>query len=134
MLLTLSTENQAFQQEVRSFMSESLPGELREKVELGKNLTREDYLTWHRILYSRGWIAPAWPVEYGGTGWSPMQRHIFQEELALAGGPMIMPFGLNMVGPVIYTFGSDEQKERFGFISGRSGFCRRFGLERNDST
>jgi alkylation response protein AidB-like acyl-CoA dehydrogenase len=70
-------------------------------------------LAWHQILYKKGWIAPHWQVEYGGTGWTPMQRYMFSEECARAETVTILPFGLNMVGPVIYTFGSPEQKERF---------------------
>ncbi|MEM7429498.1 MAG: acyl-CoA dehydrogenase family protein [Pseudomonadota bacterium] len=126
MLLNLSAEDQAFQDEVRSFMTESAPAALRQKVERNQTLTREDFLSWHRILYARGWIAPAWPVEFGGPGWSPMQRHIFQEELALASMPMIMPFGINMVGPVIMRFGNDTQRAKYlpRILSGEDWWCQ----------
>lgn len=126
MLLNLSAEDQAFQEEVRAFMSKSAPPALRQKVERHQALTREDFLTWHRILYDQGWIAPGWPVEFGGTGWSPMQRHLYQEELALASMPMVMPFGINMVGPVIMRFGNEEQKARYlpRILSGEDWWCQ----------
>ena len=126
MLLELSEEDRAFQTEVRTFMAQNLPAALRQKVEGSKTLSREDFLSWHRILHARGWIAPSWPVEYGGTGWSPMQRHLFQEEMALASAPMIMPFGLNMVGPVIMRFGNEEQKAHYlpRILSGDDWWCQ----------
>ncbi|MCH7551210.1 MAG: Gldg family protein [Proteobacteria bacterium] len=73
-------------------------------------LGRDDFDRWHKILHAKGWVAPGWPEEYGGTGWSPVERYIFDEECAVAGAPRVMPFGVGMVGPVIYTFGSAEQK------------------------
>ncbi len=85
------------------------PDELafREKVR------KEDLQRWHRILARQGWIAPSWPKEWGGTGWDPVQRYIFEEESGYAGTPPLLPFGLSMVAPVIQHFGSDAQKERF---------------------
>ena len=76
-------------------------------------LEPEDQVRFQKILYEKGWFAPNWPVEYGGTGWSLVQKHIFDTEMANADMPYIIPFGLGMVGPVIYTFGNDEQKQRF---------------------
>ncbi|RZM24809.1 MAG: pimeloyl-CoA dehydrogenase large subunit, partial [Sphingomonas sp.] len=73
-------------------------------------LGKEDYVRWHKILARQGWVAPGWPAQYGGPGWTPAQRHIFEEECARAGTPPIMPFGVNMVAPVIMAFGSEEQK------------------------
>ena len=103
-------EERAFRDEVRAFLAEQLPEDLRDKVERKLRLTREDYVRWHRILHCKGWVAPNWPVEYGGPGWTPVQRHIFEEECAYAGTPGIMPFGINMVAPVIMAFGSPAQK------------------------
>src|SRR3546814_7345635 len=84
------------------------------------------FLAWHKILYKKGWIAPAWPVEYGGTGWTPTQRFIWSEETARADCIRLMPFGLAMVGPVIYTFGTSEQKAHFlpRILSGEDWWCQ----------
>ena len=101
---------EAFRQEVRAFLARELTPELQQAAQLGFGISREDCALWHAKLYEAGWIAPTWPESAGGTGWSLAQQHMFSEELALAGAPMIMPFGIGMVGPVIYTFGTDEQK------------------------
>ena len=111
--LVLSPEEEAFRDEVRTFIEENYPAEIRTKMENGIKLAREDFVRWQKILYEKGWIAPNWPEKYGGTGWTPMQRHIFDEELGRAQTPMLVPFGLAMVGPVIYTFASEEQKAHY---------------------
>lgn len=103
-------EDLAFRDEVRSFLAEALPADLQHKVRHHLRLNKDDSVRWHKILASKGWVAPGWPVEFGGTGWTPVQRHIFEEECARAGTPQIMPFGVNMVAPVIMAFGSPEQK------------------------
>jgi alkylation response protein AidB-like acyl-CoA dehydrogenase len=103
----------AFREEVRTFLSEHYPDDIRQKVKNELYLGREDYLRWQKILHARGWAGVNWPVEYGGTGWTPVQKYIFASECAFAYTPRIVPFGLAMVGPVIYTFGSDAQKARF---------------------
>jgi alkylation response protein AidB-like acyl-CoA dehydrogenase len=76
-------------------------------------LSKDDIVRWHKILHRQGWVAPGWPVEFGGPGWSPVQRHIFEEECARAGTPPVMPFGVNMVAPVIMAFGSQAQKDYY---------------------
>lgn len=126
MQLEFSPEEIAFQQEVRTFIAENYPENLRSVQDEGHDLSKEDFLSWHRILAEKGWIAPAWPVEYGGTGWTPTQRFIWSEELAAADCVGTMPFGLSMVGPVIYTFGTPEQKARFlpGILSGDDWWCQ----------
>jgi alkylation response protein AidB-like acyl-CoA dehydrogenase len=126
MNLEFTTEELAFQQEVRTFIAENYPASLRGKQDEGDDLTKEDFLAWHKILAKKGWIAPAWPVEYGGTGWTPTQRFIFSEEIARADCLRIMPFGITMVGPVIYTFGTEEQKKRFlpRILSGEDWWCQ----------
>ncbi|MGZ8362978.1 MAG: acyl-CoA dehydrogenase family protein [Caulobacteraceae bacterium] len=111
--LNFSAEDIAFREEVRAFIAANYPKGLEGKQEEGRELSKEDFLAWHRILAKKGWVAPAWPKEYGGPGWSPVQRYIFSEELARADTVPILPFGINMVGPVIYTFGTPEQKARF---------------------
>ena len=124
--MEFSPEDLAFQKEVRDFIAENYPADLRGKQDEGDELTKEDFLAWHRILYKKGWVAPAWPVEYGGTGWTPTQRFIFSEETARADCIRLMPFGLAMVGPVIYTFGTPEQKARFlpRILSGEDWWCQ----------
>lgn len=124
--MEFSAEDLAFQQEVRRFIAENYPPVLRGKQDHGDELTKEDHLSWHKTLYAKGWIAPAWPVEYGGTGWTPTQRFIFSEETARADCIRLMPFGLSMVGPVIYTFGTPEQKAHFlpRILSGEDWWCQ----------
>ena len=124
--MEFSPEDLAFQQEVRQFIAENYPPELRERQDEGEEMSKEDFLAWHKILYKKGWIAPAWPVEYGGTGWTPTQRFIWSEETARADCIRLMPFGLSMVGPVIYTFGTPEQKAHFlpRILSGEDWWCQ----------
>jgi alkylation response protein AidB-like acyl-CoA dehydrogenase len=124
--LEFSPEEIAFRAEVRSFIAENYPSELRGKQDEGDELEKEDFLSWHRVLAKKGWIAPAWPVEYGGTGWTATQRFIWSEETARADCIRIMPFGITMVGPVIYTFGTPEQKAHFlpRILSGEDWWCQ----------
>jgi hypothetical protein len=124
--LDFSPEDLAFRDQVRAFVADNYPAETRRKQDAGEELGREDYLAWHRILAARGWAAPGWPVEVGGAGFTPVQRHLFSEELARADTVPILPFGINMVGPVIYTFGTPEQKARFlpGILSGDVWWCQ----------
>jgi alkylation response protein AidB-like acyl-CoA dehydrogenase len=123
--LSYSAADEAFRMEVREFIETNYPAHLREK-ENRDELTREDFLSWQRILNSRGWGAPHWPVEHGGTGWSVMQRYIFQEELARAETLPIPPFGPVMVAPVISTFGNEEQKKKHlpPIIKGELFWCQ----------
>ena len=126
MNLDFSPEDLAFQDEVRAFIAESYPAQLRGKQDEGDELTKDDFLSWHRVLAAKGWVAPAWPVEYGGTGWTSTQRYIWSEETARADCIRLMPFGLAMVGPVIYTFGTPEQKAKFlpRILSGKDWWCQ----------
>jgi len=113
MSLLYSDADLAFRDQVRAFLASNLPPELQHKVRHHLRLQRDDYVRWHRILATQGWAAPGWPVEYGGPGWTPVQRHIFDEECALAGTPPVLPFGVNMVAPVIMAFGSQQQKDYY---------------------
>ncbi len=125
MNLEFTPEEQAFRDEVRAFIAENYPKHLGD-VGLREDLSREDFLAWHKILGEKGWSVPAWPVEYGGTGWTPTQRYIWSEENARVNAVMPLPFGVSMVGPVIYTFGNEEQKARHlpGIRSGEVWWCQ----------
>lgn len=116
----------AFRQEVRQFLTDNLTPALVSAAELGLGIKRKEGALWHKALHDQGWVAPEWPVEYGGTDWSVTQKHIFEEETTLAGAPMLMPFGLGMVGPVIYTFGDDTQKAEHlpGILDGSTWWCQ----------
>lgn len=111
--LEFTPEERAFREEVRGFIRDNLPPALADKNRRNYHLAKEDYVAWHRILHKRGWGAPNWPKEYGGTGWSAVQRYIFDEECAAADAPPLVPFGIAMVGPVIYTFGNEAQKRHY---------------------
>ena len=111
--ISLKPEDIAFRDEVRRFAADALPESIRRKQAAGIHLDKADIVRWHRILYEKGWVAPNWPAEYGGAGFSPLQRHIFERETARAGAPWVLPFGVQMVGPVIMAFGGPEQKARF---------------------
>jgi len=108
-----SPEDVAFRGEVREFVATHLPPEIRERVLGFRRVPREDYVTWQRILHQRGWGAPGWPREFGGTGWTARQRSIFEEECYTGGAPRQMPFGLSMVAPVIMKFGTPAQREHY---------------------
>ncbi|MGA2953249.1 MAG: acyl-CoA dehydrogenase family protein [Caulobacteraceae bacterium] len=111
--LDFSPEDAAFREEARAFIAENYPAQLREKQQSEDALSKEDFFSWHRILANKGWSAPSWPVEWGGTGWTPTQKYIWSEEQARADTIAILPFGVSMLAPVLWTFGTQEQKERF---------------------
>ena len=113
MNVNLTAEEIAFRDEVRAFFAEKYPADIRDKYDRGIPLTREDTIRWQKVLYEQGWFAVNWPEEYGGTGWTPVQKYIFANEMAAVNAPAVVPFGVSMVGPVIYTFGSEEQKQRY---------------------
>jgi len=111
--LNYSPEEAAFRDEVRAWIGANLPDELRDKVLGYRELTKDDLLRWHKTLAKKGWIAPHWPKEWGGTDWTVVQRYIFEEECGAAGCPPIVPFGVRMCAPVLLRFGTDAQKQRF---------------------
>lgn len=111
--LALSAEDRAFAQRLRDFFTSEIPGEIRERLSRGQEATREDVVTTQRILNSRGLAVPNWPVQWGGQDWTPVQRHLWAEEMTLAYVPSPIVFNTAMIGPVIATFGSPELKERF---------------------
>jgi len=110
--LRLTAEDMTFREQVRTFLRETLIGDLKQVIVGHKNYKRL-IIKWQRALYEKGWVAPGWPVEYGGTGWTLIRKYIFENECALAGAPEISPFGLKMLGPVLYNFGNEAQKARF---------------------
>jgi alkylation response protein AidB-like acyl-CoA dehydrogenase len=118
--LAFTPEEQKFREEVRAWVRANLPQEIAHKVHNALHLTREDMQRWARILGKKGWLGYGWPKEFGGPGWTAVQKHLFEEEAALAGAPRIVPFGPVMVAPVIMAFGSPEQQKRFlpGIASG----------------
>jgi len=126
MNVNLTADEIAFRDEVRQFFRENYPAELRRKQDEGVPLTRADTIEWQKLLNEKGWFAVNWPVEYGGTGWSPVQKYLFANEMAAVNAPTIIPFGVSMVGPVIYTFGSAEQKARFlpGILASDVWWCQ----------
>ncbi len=103
----------AFRDAVRAFIADNLPEETSRRVKAFKSVTPEMMTAWQGALSRQGWLAVNWPVEHGGTGWSPIEKHIFEEECAEAGAPRILPFGLNMVAPVIIKFGTQAQKDYY---------------------
>jgi len=111
--LNYSPEEAAFREDVRAWLAASLPQDLKDKVASYAHLSKDDLLRWHRILAKQGWVAPAWPKEWGGTGWNVVQRYIFEEELGYAGAPPLVPFGLTMCAAVLLRFGTEAQKKRF---------------------
>ena len=111
--LNYSPEEAAFRDEVRAWIGANVPTELRDKVLNYRELSKDDLLRWHKTLAKKGWVAPHWPKEWGGTGWTVVQRYIFEEECGAAGAPPIVPFGVRMCAPVLLRFGTDAQKQRF---------------------
>jgi alkylation response protein AidB-like acyl-CoA dehydrogenase len=124
--LSFSPEEEAFRQDVRAFIADAKPKLPDIGAAESADRSKEEYLAWHKLLYKKGWVAPLWPKEYGGTGWNVTQRYIFNEECANAETPTTLPFGLNMVAPVIFTYGNDEQKKKFlpRILSGEDWWCQ----------
>ncbi len=113
MNVNFSEEELAFERDVKAFFKDKYPDDIRQKQDRGINLEKEDMVRWQKILNDQGWAAVNWPVEYGGTGWTPVQKYIFANESAANNAPAVVPFGMKMVAPIIYTFGNEQQKQRF---------------------
>ena len=124
--LDFTAEEVSFRAAVRSFLDANLPADLGAKMRDGKRMGKEDLLLWQKILHRQGWGAPMWPQEFGGTGWNPVQQHIFDEECAAYDTPVQLPFGLRMVGPVIMAFGNKYQQDYFlpRIVSGQDFWCQ----------
>ena len=126
MHVSFTDEELGFQQEVRTFLQDEYPDDIRQKQESGTPLSRDDIVRWQKILFEKGWAALNWPVEHGGTGWTTIQKYIFENEIGKVNAPLFVPFGMKMVGPIIYTFGNDAQKERFlpDILSSDAWWCQ----------
>lgn len=127
MNLELTDQEKIFRDDARSFFKDHLPDPIRQRTKkLPSYVTKDDMFEWQQILFRKGWVAPNWPLQFGGTGWSLTQKFIFEEEYQAAGAPRLSPFGLTMVGPVIYTFGTNHQKARFlpKILSGEEFWCQ----------
>ena len=124
--LQFTPEEQAFREEVQAFLKDKLPAALAHKVKAGQRLTKADQEEWHAILNARGWLANHWPAQYGGPGWGAVQKFIFDNECAVAGGPRIVPFGVNMLGPVLIKYGNEAQKQYWlpRILSGADWWCQ----------
>lgn len=116
----------AFRAEVRGFLAENLPPELADKVRLHKPLSKAEMERWHAILNSRGWLAVTWPQSFGGPGWTAVQRHIFDEEMNRAHAPRVIPFGVNMLAPVLIKYGSKAQQDHYlpRILDGTDWWCQ----------
>ncbi len=124
--LNFSAEENAFREEVRNFVKEKLPDQIGHKVMNGVQLNRDEHILWQRTLHRRGWGGPSWPAEFGGTGWTPTERYIFEEECAAGGAPRLIPFGLKMIAPVLMAFGTHQQQQRFlpKILSAEEWWCQ----------
>jgi alkylation response protein AidB-like acyl-CoA dehydrogenase len=124
--LNYTPEEESFRAEVRAFLAAELPAEIRDKVNLGRRLRKDDLVRWQKILHRRGWGAGMWPQRFGGAAWSVVQQHIFEEEGAAIGAPPQVPFSLRMVAPVLMTFGNAAQQEYFlpRIIAGEDWWCQ----------
>lgn len=124
--LDFSKEEIAFRDEVRRFLNAHLPEHLADRVREGIHLTKTDMLEWHAILQQRGWLANHWPREWGGPGWTPIKKFIFEHECAQACAPRAVPFGIHMLGPVLIKYGTEEQKRRWlpRMLDGRDWWCQ----------
>ena len=124
--LSFTPEEEAFRAEVRAFLSEKVPPRVADTIRDGKRPSKADMVEWHAILNERGWLASHWPERYGGPGWSVIERFIFDHEAAIANAPRIVPFGVNMLGPVLIKYGSEEQKARWlpRILSGEDWWCQ----------
>ncbi|WP_305825328.1 acyl-CoA dehydrogenase family protein [Massilia brevitalea] len=124
--LNFTPQEEAFRAEVRAFLAEKLPKRLSDKVANGKHLSKADMEEWHAILNERGWLANHWPEQYGGPGWTAIEKFIFENECALANSPRIVPFGVNMLGPVLIKYGNEAQKQYWlpRILSGADWWCQ----------
>lgn len=111
--INFTPEQQAFREEIRAFLDKNLPISLKEKMQRDEFPSKQELMSWTGLLHAQGWSAPNWPSEWGGPGWDSVKLMIFRDEMQSYPAPEPLSFGVNMVGPVIYTFGNEQQKQRF---------------------
>ena len=121
-----TAEDRAFREEVRAFVRHELPADIKVHNEEGWEPEKDEMARWHSILARKGWLAPSWPKEHGGTGWSLMQRHIFEEECALNYCPPLHIFNIAMIGPILIEYGTEAQKRRYlsGILEVNDWWCQ----------
>ena len=126
MELSYTAADEAFRAEVRAWIDANLPAVTKAKMLGHRRLTKDEFQSWHKKLHAVGWVAPSWPVEWGGSGWTPTQKHIFDEESARAGAPQVLPFGITMVAPVMMRFGNEGQKRHYlpRILDGTDWWCQ----------
>ncbi|MGR3197533.1 MAG: acyl-CoA dehydrogenase family protein [Paracoccus sp. (in: a-proteobacteria)] len=124
--MRFTTDELAFRDKVRAFLQAELEPDLARKVRLHQPLTKAEMEGWHAKLNAQGWLAGNWPTQFGGAGWTAIQRHIFEEESARAHAPRVVPFGIAMLGPVLQKFGSKEQQDRWlpRILNGDDWWCQ----------
>src|SRR5438552_1901385 len=124
--LKFTPEEEAFRAEVRAFFEAEVPRDSRDKIELGRRISKDDMVAWQKILHKKGWRAPNWPTQFGGTGWNVVQQHIFEEERAACCAPPQNPFSMKMLAPVMQAFGNAAQQEYFlpRILSGEDWWCQ----------
>ncbi len=124
--LRFTPAEEAFRAEVRTFMANDLSQDTAAKVREGRTLTKQDMEGYHAALNARGWLAPSWPAAYGGAGWTPVQKHIFDEEAARASAPRLVPFGIAMLAPVLFKFGTQAQRDHYlpRILDGTDWWCQ----------
>jgi len=124
--LNFTTEELKFRDEVREFLRDNLDPDVAARVRDHAHLTREDYVNWHATLHARCWLAPHWPIEYGGPGWDVVRRFIFDDECSRAHAPRVVPFGINMLAPVLLRYGTDEQRHYYlpRILDGQDFWCQ----------
>ena len=124
--MSFSAEHEAFRREVRQWIDAEMPPHIKAKAAIDGHFEIDEMMEWHKLLHKKGWVAPHWPAEHGGPGFDATQRFLLTEELELAGAPMLSPFGLVMVGPLIMEFGNEAQKKRFlpKILAGEEKWCQ----------
>src|SRR5258708_2715750 len=124
--LSYTPEQLRFREDVRAFLAQAMPPHIRANAEVDAEFTHAETMEWHRILFEKGWVAPSWPKEHGGPGLDVTARFILTEELELSGAPMLSPFGLRMVGPLLMEYGTDAQQRRYlpKILSGEEIWCQ----------
>ena len=126
--LSFTPEQDAFRLEVRAWLNDNLPVEIARKTLNGEHVSKAEHVAWQKIQASRGWLAPTWAAEWGGTGWGPIERFIFDEEAHRAGMPRANLPGLDLLGPVLISYGTEEQRRHYlpRILSSEDWWCQGF--------